>query len=600
MYPSVAREIPKFIEEYLVFCDCFIDIKRQKTCWVLTKNLKFFEFCKKQLVASIDLQTTCLTKIRNDIQNYNGPKGKWYEASNITHPTTLEDSKNLISMGKYVFHALNILKVYILIQCWDKCIVLWRLPDYKGFQIKAEYEDILSYRIVHGSLKYCAEIEFTFKNHNTLKTDFEEKLENSSADLDSKQIEMSQLLERIRSAKTELQLHNSITAQAFHKVQNILTMGQPFLRSFKLEEKQILSRCGDIWKRFTPHEDLVIGVPLVNQCSAPNLCIIRNLTPILQGDETPNKCIQLEYRIFQLKLKFDQLDDVASFLESEDEELQGGIWYSNSEMKIIPESFVVLLIKLKLCQIIHLKQSPLFLNYEVVKYLENVSESDTFTMPLQLFLQNLDFHKLLFEERSSCQLKFLPHTLHQDFLTIAMTSQQTDIKIIFGDNKDLEVFEYYLQKNLEFLNPKSSLDKYPDNIMFHVVFYNNNPSSLWFGSLVLRMKDVTEEDNGHYATRWKIYCQNSDKTLFFIKTLLNDFLTLQCNIISITNNHNDQNKTKQVIEFENALRQELQQMQKILDQRKKSKSNQKYLEDLEKLFQLQMNSDIKASNVISN
>lgn len=132
MYPSVKREVPKFIENYLVFCDCFIDINKQKSCWVLTRNLKFLEFCRKQLVASIDLQTTCLSKLKKDIQNYNGPKGKWYETSNIpTEPATLEDAKQ-VSMGKYVFHALNVFKVYVIIQCWDKCVVLKRLPNFKG------------------------------------------------------------------------------------------------------------------------------------------------------------------------------------------------------------------------------------------------------------------------------------------------------------------------------------------------------------------------------------------------------------------------------------------------------------------------------------
>lgn len=600
MYPSVKREVPKFIENYLVFCDCFIDINKQKSCWVLTRNLKFLEFCRKQLVASIDLQTTCLSKLKKDIQNYNGPKGKWYETSNIpTEPATLEDAKQ-VSMGKYVFHALNVYKVYVIIQCWDKCVVLKRLPNFKGFELKAQYEDFLSYKIIHGPIKYCAMLEIKFKNHDILQTDFEDEITDSDKqDVDNTQIEMRQLLERIRSAKTEYQLHQSITAQAFHKVQSNLTLGQPFLRSFKLEEKQILSRCGDIWKRFTVHEDLIIGVSLVNQCASPNLSIIRNITPVLQAIESPEKIIQLQYRLFQLKLKFDQLDSLKCFLESEDEEIQKKIWCSNNEMKILPESYVVLLIKIKLSEVISLKQSPLFLNYEVVKRLDIIPDryKSTFIMPLQLFLQNLDFHKLLFEQRSQCQLTFLPHTIHQDFLTIAMTSHETNLNIIFESCKDLEIFEIFVAENLNFINPTTSFESIPENINFNTIYYNKSPSSLWFGSLILRLKEETEDDNGQCLTKWRLYCQSSEKTLLLIKTFLSDLLTIKCNIISITSYDNDRTSSKYAVEFENALRLELQQLQEILSTIK-SKNSEERLKNLKKLCQLQMNSDIIAKDVM--
>ncbi|XP_037805512.1 uncharacterized protein LOC119599693 [Lucilia sericata] len=603
MYPSVKREIPEFIQEYMVFCDCFIDIKKEKTCWVLTKNLKFMEFWQKQLVASIDLSTSCLSKIAKDLQKYKGPKGKWYETSSSLLPQMAENDQNQIYLGKYMFHAVNIYKIYVIVKCWDKCVVLMRLPDFKGFEIKAEYEDVLSYSIVHGTIKFCPVVEFKFKNNHCLKTDFQEQLANSEEyDLESKKFELRQLLERIRSAKTELQLHKSITAHSFHKVQSNQTLGQPFLRTIKIEEKQILSRCGDIWKRFTAHDDLVIGVPLVNQCAATNLTIIRNLIPVLQTNQSPEYSIQLQYRMFQLKLKFDQLDAFETFLESEDEQLQENIWSSEGDLQILPESFVVLLIKLKISQIISLKQSPLFINYEVVRHLSLTPDpsKSTFTMSLQLFLQNLDFHKLLFEERSQCELKFLPHTLHQDFLTIAMTSQEINLKITFLNIKDLEIFEQFLKENLNFLKPSSTLDCHPNNYNFPIVFYNKNPSSLWYGSLIMRLKEMSEDDCDQCLTTWKIYCQSFDKTLLLVKTFLNDLLSVKCNIISIANCNQDKNSAKCVIEFENALRQELLQIQNIVRNAKNIKNPQDYLNIVEKLCQLQMNSDIIAVDVMEN
>ncbi|XP_065364337.1 uncharacterized protein LOC135957504 [Calliphora vicina] len=603
MYPSVKREIPEFIEEYMVFCDCFIDINKQKTCWVLTKNLKFFEFYQKQLVASIDLYTTCLSEIADDLQSYKGPKGKWYETASLL-PGMAGNAQDHISLGKYMFHALNVYKIYAIIHCWDKCIVLRRLPEFKGFEIAAQYNDILSYRIMHGSIKFCPVVEFKFQNHECLKTDFEDKhvANEEDRDLDSKKFEMRQLLERIRSAKTELQLHKSITAHSFHRLQNNLTLGQPFLRSIKLEEKQILNRCGDIWKRFTAHDDLIVGVPLVNQCAAPNLTIIHNLTPVLQTGQSPENCIQLQYRLFQLKLKFDQLDALETFLESEDEQLQGNIWCPNGDLQILPQSFVVLLIKLKISQIISLKESPLILNYEVVRHLDITADAtkSSFTMLLQLFLQNLDFHKMLFEERSQCELKFLPHTLHQDFLTIAMTSKETNLKINFASFKDLEIFEQFVQENLDFLKPTLTLDSHPDNINFHLVFYNKNPSSLWFGSLIIRLKQITEDDSDHCIATWRIYCQSFDKTLLLIKTFLNDILTEKCNILYITNCDREKKASKCVAEFENALRQELLQLQETVRGAKNQTKSPEHLLNREKLCQLQLNSDIVANDVMEN
>ncbi|KAI8122841.1 hypothetical protein FF38_07094 [Lucilia cuprina] len=603
MYSSVKREIPEFIQKYMVFCDCFIDIKKEKTCWVLTKNLKFMEFWQKQLVASIDLSASCLSKIAKDLQQYKGPKGKWYENSSNLLPQMTENEQNRISIGKYMFHAVNIYKIYVIIQCWDKCIVLMRLPDFKGFEIKAEYEDVHSYSIVHGSIKFCPVIEFKFQNKPSMKTDFQEQLATREEhDLESKKFELRQLLERIRSAKTELQLHKSITAHSFHKVQNNQTLGQSFLRTIKIEEKQILNRCGDIWKRFTAHDDLVIGVPLVNQCAAPNLTIIRNLIPVLQTNQSPEHSIQLQYRMFQLKLKFDQLDAFETFLESEDEQLQENVWSSKGDLQILPESFVVLLIKLKISQIISLKQCPLFINYEVVRHLNLTPDptKSTFTMSLQLFLQNLDFHKLLFEERSQCELNFLPPTLHQDFLTIAMTSQEINLKITFSNIKDLEIFEHFLKENLNFLKPSSSLDCHSNNFNFPIVFYNKNPSSLWYGSLIMRLNEISENDSDQCLTKWKLYCQSYDKTLLLVKTFLNDLLSVKCNIISIANCDRDKNAAKCVLEFENALRQELEKIQDIVRNAKNIKTPQDYLSSVENLCQLQMNSDIIAIDVMEN
>lgn len=602
---SVKRDVPEFISEYLIFCNSFTDLNKLKTCIVLTRNLKLFEFHQKELVASIDLSTTCLIKHKQDLQKYEGPKGNYYDISPIDDPgnSTIVDAKGSnakpITLGKYVFHALDIYKVYILVKCWDKCVVVRRLPDFTGFKIEVEYENLLSYRITHGSLKFCPVVEFQFQA-SLLKTDFEEKSTKKLVGLNNKSMEMEQLLERVRNAKTELQLHKFITEQSFHTTQNNLTVGLPFLRSLKLEEKQMLNRCGDIWKRFSQHDDLIIGIPLVNQCASPNLSIIRNIMPVLKPtDFSQNICLQ--FRLFQLNLKFDQIDSLEMFLDTEDDQMQDNMWCLNEDLKILPESFVVLLVKFKISEIINLQKCPLVLNYEVKKYVHGSPDliNRHSTMPLQLYIQTLDFQKILFEERLKYKIGFTPETIHQDFLTIAMTSEETSIKIIFNTIQDMKIVENYIQTKLEFTKQPTTTknDIKIEDIPF--VLYNKNPNSLWFGSVILRKVDeIKEKQNEELSVTWKIYCSYLNKTLLLIKTFFNDVLTMQCNILSIS--YNRQNNFEFATNLQTALRLEIMQINKLLSVDKSSKNSEKILELLESLCHLQYNTDSLTRCLLEN
>lgn len=478
-----------------------------------------------------------------------------------------------------------------------------RLPDFKGFEIKAEYENLKSYRVTHGRIKYCPVVELQFHNSQIISTDFEEKVcaETVNMKFDNKS-EFKQLLERVRSAKTELQLHQNITAHSFQRLQNQLNHGLPYLRSIKLEEKQILSRCGDIWKRFTPQHDLVIGIPLINQCAPPNLTIIRNLKPLLQPSHSTENSIQCQFRLYQLKLKFDQLDSLESFLQTEDQQLQANIWKHNEDLEILPESFMVLLVKFTIPQIISIKESPLILTYELLKdFRTNFKTTELpITMPLQIFLQVLDFHTILHEHRSKYELKFHPQTLHQDFLTIAMTSRETNLKIIFGSYKDLEIFELHVREKFGFEIPtnisKHGLDYNANN---RLVLYNQNANSLWFSCLLVRLQEMQEDELDQCQAKFTFYCQNLDKTLLLFKILFNNLLTIHCNILSIVDC--GKNQTKCVGEFENSLRKELLCLQQHLNNRKNQKCS-KELSDTytTSLCEAQMSSDILAKVLMKN
>lgn len=576
LHPHIKRDIPEFIVQYVAFSASLVDAYKRKTCLILTKNLKLFEFYQKQLVASIDLTKTSLGIAKEKLKSYDGPKFVAYGENNT-------NSGSDLSIGKYVFHTLNVTKLYIIVQCWDKCVVLLRSSN-MGFVIKSEYKDFRSFKITHGQIKYCPLVELEFKSGNILRTDFEEDCNTAISeitDFANKKNELKILLDRVRSAKTEKVLHESITAASFERLQNRLTYGLPLHRSLRLEEKQMLARCGDSWKRVTPHGDIVIGVPLVNQCAPPNLTILNNIHPHIELKSSEEISVNIKYRLFQLKQTFYDLDSVETFLQSEDEELQANVWCSEAKCQILPESFVILLMKFKLCDIIFLKETPLLIQYELLK------SCQTSTAKLQIFLQVLDFHEIIFTQRSKYEISFQSETLHQDFLTIAMSSLETQLQITFKEQNDLDIFECCLQQKFQFERLPSVVDSKQ-----HIVFYNHLRNSMWFGCLCLRCHEIEGNDDDYSITSWKFYCSNGEKTSLLVKTILSDLSALQCNIVSIRTLDKSLKDVQHVGQFESALREELISLKKLLGADNNEDKFNKWSKELTQLGKAQMMTDV--------
>ncbi|XP_075156573.1 uncharacterized protein LOC142229884 [Haematobia irritans] len=571
---NIKRQTPDFIQCHIAFADCLTITANNKTCLVLTKNLKFLEFYQKQLMASIDLSKTCINKVGT----------KCSTAADIGECDSEASSYSpKIYFGKYILHAVTVTKIYIIIHCLDKCVILLRLPDFKGFEIKEEYEEVREFRIINGSLKYSAILEIEFENDTVIKVDFEEGCTEQSDQLDfvEKKAELKLLLDRVRSAKTELKLHEGLTAIGFQNLQKRLTYGLPNARPVKLEEKQMLARCGDVWQRLTPHNDLVIGVPLVNQCTHPNITILQNIQPLLEVPSIPGSAIFIEYRLFQLKHGFDTLDSVETFLQTEDEEIQMNVWTDDAKCRLLPESYVILVMKVKISDIMSLKESPLLLNYEI-------SQENCLTK-LQIYLHTIDVHKILFEQRPKYELRFQEWTLHQDFLTIAISSHETCLGIILKQEGDLDIFEFCLRQKFEF----EKLPPFTENQINNCMYYNHRRVSLWFGCLILRSCKVEENDNDHSVTRWKIYCPDAEKTFLFTKMLLHDLTTLQCNVVSIENrNRSILNGAQSVMELENSLREELYRTNKLIKENTCEGACEKWLQMSTHVFKAQLQTDL--------
>uniref|UniRef100_A0A1A9VRL7 Uncharacterized protein n=1 Tax=Glossina austeni TaxID=7395 RepID=A0A1A9VRL7_GLOAU len=621
MLTRIKNEIPDFIIGYLVYCDIFVDYSKQKTCLVLTKNLKFLEYKQKQLVTSIDLEHTCLHKVLNKLTNYSGPKCKRLKGSASDEPTSSTQAPSYsvmdgISFGKYSYNQISIQKIYLLIQCWDKLLILQRFNNYlKDFQLIDEYEGVLSFRLVHGPIKYCPILEIKFENERLLKTDFQESVRRNTANEFAEQRlndpEFRHLMHNIRSAKTELQLHQSITGRSFRQLNNKLTFGVPYIRSLKLEEKQLLRRCGDIWKRFTLHDHLVIGIPLVNQSSHPYLTILRNLQPLIQFEPSESHILQCEYRLYQLKRTFEELDSIEAFLETEDVQLQANVWLPEQHLQLLPDSFAILLIKFQLSDIINLNQCPLILTYEIVKdfpltpYKDNTKE----VYPLQLVLDTLDFHRILNEQRRTYEISFKWKTLNQDFLAIAMTSTETVLTFTFCNQYDLDSFSRLIKEKYDFDSCKNDkreheikMDRDEEereaktSLSTDCIFYNRKPQSLWFGCLVLYHYSSTRMDkNNRLETVWKFYHTHVEKAVVFLKLLFTDLVNSNCSILNVESSPEKVRKNS-LMEFENALRVELNALRKFMSAKGEKGSNSQ-LQLSKNIFTLQLHTDLVLQNV---
>uniref|UniRef100_A0A1A9Z1Q6 Uncharacterized protein n=1 Tax=Glossina pallidipes TaxID=7398 RepID=A0A1A9Z1Q6_GLOPL len=544
--------------------------------------ISLLEYKQKQLVTSIDLEHTCLHKVLNKLTNYSGPKCKRLKGCASDEPTSSTQTPS------------------------------YSLMDGISFD---EYEGVLSFRLVHGPIKYCPILEIKFENGRLLKTDFQESVRRNTANEFAEQRlndpEFRHLMHNIRSAKTELQLHQSITGRSFRQLHNKLTFGVPYIRSLKLEEKQLLRRCGDIWKRFTLHDHLVIGVPLVNQSSPPYLTILRNLQPLIQFEPSESHILQCEYRLYQLKRTFEELDSIEAFLETEDVQLQANVWLPEQHLQLLPDSFAILLIKFQLSDIINLNQCPLMLTYEIVKdfpltpYEDNTKE----VYPLQLVLDTLDFHRILNEQRRMYEISFKWKTLNQDFLAIAMTSTETVLTFTFCNQYDLDSFSRLIKEKYDFDSCPNDRGEHEikmdrdeeereakTSLSTDSIFYNRKPQSLWFGCLVLYHYSPTRMDkNNRLETIWKFYHTHLEKAVVFLKLLFTDLVNSNCNILNVESSLEKVRKNS-VMEFENALRLELNTLRKFLSAKSEKFSNTQ-VQLSKNIFTLQLHTDLALQNV---
>uniref|UniRef100_A0A0A1WYH8 Uncharacterized protein n=1 Tax=Zeugodacus cucurbitae TaxID=28588 RepID=A0A0A1WYH8_ZEUCU len=600
----IQNEVPDFLGEDLVFCD-MVWLNCKQSLVVLARDLKCYLFYQKQLVNSIDLSETCLKNVSQNVYDYKGPKSKWFKFVNTriedplvsislsetseqqtsTFPEEHISTDLKISFGKFVYRNFKIHKVYLLIQFWDKFLAI-ALPD---FVLITQFEGVHKYRIIHGKEKFEALLELKFENGNITHTNFQKcesvnsSLSNGNGSNDRRNLK--QLMERVRCAKAELQLYKSTTQKEFDILRDLQKFGCNYIRSDQLEEKPMISRCGDIWLRIVTNNVVVLGVALVNNCSTNSMIVTKNLKPIFKMKDSLADNIIYKYRIYQLNLKFENLETLESFFQTEDQDLQTTptMWSKCETNQVLPSSFAVLLIAIKMSELLLLEECPLLLYFEVEKEpprnKDHLRKTEIYEQ--HIFLRNLNISNIIMNQQKY-KLSFETTTFHQDFLATAMVNKESTLRIQFESVKDAFIFEQLIAKKFNF----DTLKRNPNHNQFATnddnpnergvaedllsqkhfiscIYFNKVCTSLWFGSMALKISQAGESEDNNQI--WKVYFHNKENTFNCLKLLLNELTVLNCNIKTIDyfNDNKNESTDASLVNIKNGIVSELEVLRRI-------------------------------------
>ncbi|XP_037936777.1 uncharacterized protein LOC119670551, partial [Teleopsis dalmanni] len=621
------NEVPFFLNEQVVYLDKII-INAQKSCLILTRNLRFYEYQQKQLIQTIDLSRTCLSKIENQIKTYEGPKQKYtftIQKSENKSDTSDSDTEEIvcephkdecfITFGKYIFNNFNLFKVYIIIKCWDKFIVLEKNLDSKGFRFIAEYENVKSYSLARSNVLYQEVVKITFTNGETILSDFQETVKDIAEKNDESNTlknEFKDILNSINDKQQELHILKRRTNEQFVDLLKDKRFGSNFLIMFHLDDKQMITRCGDVWFRFTLTDECVIGISLLNTCNTSTLTILKNIRPIL-NTHAKSSSIEFYYCLYELKRNFDDIETLEAFFQSEDDNVEANIWTPNEQQQLSPETFGVLLIKLNISQLITLENVGLFILFEIEKDLQfyNDLPSDPQVCEQQMFITDININDLL-RKRPECEILFKSKTMHQDFLATAFTSFETKLLFDFNEKSDVDIFERLLSKIFQvevikragtseipieqdtqnFAMEVDEKDVSVEMRFPHKLFYNKTRHSLWYGLLILKVAAECEKDEENLKIQWKFYLQNSEKSLLFFKTLFNEIDFTNCNIQAIEEISIKQSAVN-VKNFEHAIRKELKAVNDFISNKNETET-ENFVAHLTKL---QLETDLLAQDL---
>ncbi|XP_020812060.1 uncharacterized protein LOC110187037 [Drosophila serrata] len=596
---------------------------------VLARNLKFYEFRRKQLLHHIDLRGTRLQRWAVQLESYSGPvsnflpkepdsfNGQELDCSMLSSPEDLP-----IQIGKYVWQQDQI---YILLHCWELFLVL-RRPKGHGcnFELVAQHLDVALFRMIGGPIPYQAYVELQFgSSGKRLCTDFQEPpldegpstsskasaSASASATVSVSSQKFERLVQQVHSARAELSSQRAQTQRDFARSQDLQTFGPPGQRSLLLEEKQLLRRFGDVWTRVCG-DYLVCGCLMVNIAGSHRMSIVQELRPLVRLEPPPPN-ISLEHRLYELPLQADSqppedYDELAQFWACQEQHSRRLNWREVAKAaQLPPECSAVLVVRLRLADLLQAEQLHLMAVYEVRSVQEKQLEAEAATEIRQLHLVSLDARKLL-DDMEAQAPTFAASTLHQDFLAVIVTQKaHCTLRLEFQAAQDCTRFEQLLASKLQFeliqaqdqtshlqlLDGTCSetdfeLASDPDSVQR--IFHNRQPLSQWCGILLLR------DDPGQH---WHVYAPTEARLRLLLHHLMRDLLQLHCNLTLLEMSEHNPSPADDVaaLELEASLGEELQAWTALL---RTGNGAEKRLEQLQHIQSLQMVSDVLAATVI--
>ncbi|EDW62520.1 uncharacterized protein [Drosophila virilis] len=621
MLTLVEEDVPEFLTQRDTVAYCSqLHVNKTKSSLVLGRNLKFYEFRKKELLHHIDLRGTCLQQLATELKAYSGPVSSFLIRDDVAETSGDATSYSMLhaveelplSIGKYVWLRDH---VYVLLRCWQKLLVL-RRPNEHGasFELIAEHDNVQVYRLVKGPIKYQAYVELQFCNGKRLRTNFQtgNALEaaptSSSSSNNNSAAGFKRLMQRVHCARAELNTQRAQTQMDFERARELHTFGAPGERSPLLEEKQLLRRCGDIWTRICG-DALVLGMLLTNTAGsnrATTLHAVRPLLYLAQGGG-----LNYVHRLYELPLQADgqppdDYEELAQFWASQEQQSITLSWQpATCVQQLSPERSAVLLVRLQLEDLLSLDSIQLLALYE----LHGASKRQ-----LQLQLASINISALL-EQQELHVPSFAAQTLHQDFLAVIMTqTSHCALRLQFQGVEQQMQFEQLLVNKLGFAATtvpaeqeprRQSMQLLEDTCLAEEFAFGNNSGHGRNDSASLSAHRIfyncqsqlllLRNDPDQY---WHIYAGSQTQLCLLLRRLLRDLLQLHCNV-SLLELHEDlcSVPANAALLLESALRDELQAKSDLFQLQ--SPQTELWANSLKRVHQLEMATDLMVTDIKS-
>ncbi|XP_055601456.1 uncharacterized protein LOC129750522 [Uranotaenia lowii] len=347
------------------------------------------------------------------------------------------------------------------------------------------------------------------------------------------------LKDQTNTARCELNKLRLIKGEQYAKLNERLKQVPSLLRTENPDEKRPLVQYGDLWMRIN-NEQLIIGAPVFN-CTYKRRLTLTNLK-FLVSCPTADR-LDYSYKFYRLKdddYNFRNLDQI---LEAEDSVPEVPLFnqeWTTSNINALHSEETAIFVASFALDTLDLLQSVFefqcFVMYQVGDSEVRQNKSDGI-QPLQLYLGTKEFKRSdLYDQ------KLLPtfqntRELHQDLLTLTVTSEFLPLEITFDKIPDRGLDHFYHEKfGFRYVNFGAAGEEH------HHILYNID-NGYWQGTLIR-----LDEPNG-LKQKIKLYGRHGHQMLAFLQAIYSDF-GVKCSIVIATNQPSTLSQLKDCLKAE--------------------------------------------------